>query len=108
MTKRISRLPLAEQDIADLAEHYQVEAGLAVALRFAANAEAAIQALAAYPKIGATLGLTTGHERDIRRWHIEGFPRLMVVYRPTETSITVIRVIDAGRDIEELFQDDRP
>lgn len=105
---RISRLPLAEKDIADLAEYYLAEAGLAVALRFAGNAEAAIQALAAHPRIGATLGLVTGPERDIRRWHIEGFPRLLVLYRPTETGIEIIRIIDAGRDIADLFQDGLP
>jgi toxin ParE1/3/4 len=108
MAERISRLPLAEKDIAYLAKYYLDEAGLPVALRFVANAEAAMQALDAYPKIGATLGLATGPERDIRLWHIEGFPRLMVLYRPTETGITIIRVIDAGRDIEVLFQDDCP
>jgi toxin ParE1/3/4 len=108
MTDRISRSPLAEKDIADLAEYYRVEAGLATALRFVVNAEAAMEALAAYPKIGAPLGLVTGPERDVRRWHIEGFPRLMILYRPTQTGIHIIRVIDAARDIDDLFQDDRP
>ncbi|MCE9565990.1 MAG: type II toxin-antitoxin system RelE/ParE family toxin [Planctomycetes bacterium] len=104
MTEGISRSPLAEKDIVDLAEYYRVEAGLTVALRFVANAEAAMQALAAFPQIGATLGLASDHERDIRRWQIEAFPRLIVLYRPTEAGIHVIRVLDTARDIEDLFQ----
>ena len=108
MADRVSRSPLAEKDIADLAEYYRIEAGLDVALRFVDNAEAATQSLAAYPQIGVTLGLADDPERDIRRWHIEGFPRLMVLYRPTESGIHIIRVIDAARDFESLFQDDQP
>lgn len=107
MTERISRSPLAEKDIADLADYYRVEAGLAVALRFATNAEAAMRAVAAYPKMGATLGLAMGSERDVRRWHIEGFPRLMILYRQAQSSIHIIRVIDAARDIDDLFRESR-
>ena len=106
MTDRISRSPLVAKDIADLAEYYRTEAGLATALRFVANVEAATQILATYPNIGATLGLNTGPERDIRRWHIEGFPRLRILYRATETGIHIIRVIDDARDMESLFQDE--
>jgi toxin ParE1/3/4 len=108
MTDRISRSPLAEKDIADLAEYYRIEAGLAVALRFVANAEAATLAIAAYPKIGAALGLTSDPDLDVRRWHIEGFPRVMVLYRPTGSGINIIRVIDAARDFESFFQGERP
>jgi plasmid stabilization system protein ParE len=107
MTERICRSPLAEKDVADLAEFYRTEAGLAVALRFVVHAEAATQAIAAYPKIGAALGLTSDPDLDIRRWHIERFPRLMVLYRQTGSGIHIIRVIDAARDLESIFQDER-
>ena len=107
MTERITRSPLAEKDIADLAEYYRVEAGLTVALRFVVNAEAATQAIVAYPKIGATVGLTSDPDQDIRRWHIEGFPRVTVLYRPTASGINIIRVIDAARDFESIFQGER-
>jgi hypothetical protein len=66
-----------------------------------------MSALAAYPQMGATLGLA-GSGHDIRRWHIESFPRLLILYRPTQptaSGITIIRVIDAGRDLAELFPD---
>lgn len=93
---------LAKKDIADLAHYYRVEAGLTVAKRFAENIRAAMKAIASYPQMGAVLGLT-GRERDIRRWHIEGFPRLLILYRPTKTGVAIIRVLDAGRDIADLF-----
>lgn len=108
MADRISRSPLAEQDIADLSEYYRKEAGLTVALRFVASTEASIETLAGHPRMGATLGLAVESERNIRRWQIEGFPRLILLYQPTENGITVIRVIDAARDIENIFQDERP
>lgn len=102
MTEKVTRSSLAIKDIGDLAEYYRVEAGLTVAHQFVNNTEMAVKALASYPQMGATLGLS-GSERDIRRWHIEGFPRLLILYRPTEDGITIIRVLDAGRDIADLF-----
>jgi len=106
MTERVRRSPLAENDIDDLAEYYRTEAGLTVSLRFVAATEAAIETLADHPRMGATLGLSAGPERDIRRWQIEGFPRLILLYRPAETGLTIMRVLDAARDIEDLFQDE--
>jgi toxin ParE1/3/4 len=106
MPDRVSFTPLAERDVDTLAEYYRTEAGLAVAVRFVSNAEVATRTLAAHPGIGATLGLTAGPERDIRRWHIEGFPRLLVLYRPVETGVLIVRIIDAARALEDLLPDD--
>lgn len=102
MTEQVTFSPLAIENIDDLAEYFRIEAGLTVAHRFVISTEMAVKALASYPMMGALLGLT-GSEHDIRRWHIEGFPRLLILYRPTEAGITIIRVLDTGRDIADLF-----
>ena len=104
MGERIAKSPLATDDIERLAAYYLAEAGIAVALRFVDNAEHAFAQLANMPRMGALLGLNDTRYADIRRWHIQGFPRLLILYRDMPNGIDVIRVIDAGRDINVLFE----
>jgi toxin ParE1/3/4 len=103
--ERIEKTVLATQDIEQLAAYYQVEAGIAVALRFVNNAEHAFVQLAQMPRMGAFLGFLRAPHAGIRRWHIKGFPRLLILYRDMPDGIEVIRVLDAGRDINALFDD---
>jgi plasmid stabilization system protein ParE len=78
MGSRVTRTPLAARDLDELAEYLRREAGLAVALRFVASAEAACTVLAEHPHIGASVGLPG---TDIRRWHIDGFGNHVILYR---------------------------
>jgi len=55
--------------------------------------------------MGAILGFLDTPPVGIRRWHIKGFPRLLVLYRDLPDGIEVVRVLDAGRDIHALFDD---
>jgi plasmid stabilization system protein ParE len=77
---RIEKTVLATQDIEELAAYYQAEAGIAVALRFIDNAERAFEYLAQMPRMGAFLGFLHAPQAGIRRWHIKGFPRLLILY----------------------------
>jgi toxin ParE1/3/4 len=103
--ERIEKTVLATQDIEHLAAYYQAEAGIAVALRFVDNAEHAFQQLSQMPRMGALLGFLHAPHAGIRRWHITGFPRLLILYRDLPNGIEVVRVLDAGRDINALFED---
>ena len=103
--ERIEKTVLATQDIEQLAAYYQAEAGIAVALRFVDNAEHAFVQLAQMPRMGAFLGFLRAPHAGIRRWHIKSFPRLLILYRDLPNGIEVVRVLDAGRDINALFDD---
>jgi toxin ParE1/3/4 len=105
MPERIEKTALATQDIEQLAAYYLAEAGMSVALCFVDNAEIAFTQLAKMPRMGAFLGFQHPPYADIRRWHIQGFPRLLILYRVIQDGIEVIRVLDAGRDIHALFDD---
>jgi len=96
---------LATEDIQQQAEYYLQEAGLEVALRFVDNAERAFEQLAAMPRVGPLLGLDELPYEDIRRWHIDGFDRLIVLYRETADGIDVIRVLHTSRNIAALLRD---
>jgi toxin ParE1/3/4 len=105
MPERVDKTALATQDIEALAAYYLTEAGISVALRFVDNAEPAFAQLAEMPRIGALLGFQDAAHSDIRRWHIQDFPRLLILYRIRTDGIEVVRVLDAGRDIHTLFDD---
>jgi toxin ParE1/3/4 len=101
----IHKTGLATDDIREQADYYRQRAGLPVALRFVDNAERAFEQLAAMPKIGPLLGLDELPYEDIRRWHIDGFDRLIILYRETQDGIEVIRVLHTSRNIIEILRD---
>ena len=101
----IHKTGLATADIDGLADYYRQEAGLAVALRFVDSAESAFEQLLAMPKIGALLGLDELPYEDIRSWHINGFDRLIILYRETADGVEIIRVLHTSRDIAALLRD---
>jgi toxin ParE1/3/4 len=104
MGSRVARTPLAARDIDELAEYLRREAGLAVALRFVASAEAACQVLGEHPHIGASVGQPGA---DIRRWHIDGFSNHVILYRLTNRRAEIVRVLHAARDLESLLRDEQ-
>jgi toxin ParE1/3/4 len=103
MPKLIDKTTLATQDIRGLAAYYLAEAGMSVARRFIDHAELAFSNLAQMPRMGALLGFQSPPYADIRRWHIQGFPRLIILYRAIPDGIEVVRVLDTGRDLNALF-----
>ena len=108
MAVPINTSALAERDLDELESYYLREAGLSLATRFIAQTERAFAQLAEMPRMGALLGLNRPVIADTRRWHIHGFPRLVILYRVLASGIEIIRVIDAGRDIQALFGDAEP
>jgi toxin ParE1/3/4 len=105
MAERIDKTVLATQDIEELAAYYLAEAGIAVALRFVDQAEHCFMHLAQMPRMGALVGFHHPDHADIRRWHIQGFPRLLILYRALLDGIELVRVLDTGRNFQALFDD---
>ena len=105
MTDRVvHKTGQATADIEGLVDYFVQEAGPDVALRFIDNAEWAFGQLLATPRIGQLLGLDELPYEDVRRWHIGGFKRLMVLYRPVADGIEVIRVLHTARDIPAVIR----
>ena len=97
---------LATTDLEELADYFLRHAGRAVAVRFVEQAERAFQQLVATPGLGALLGLDELPYEDIRRWHVGGFDRLMILYRPTTDGIEVIRVLHTARHLPDVLRDE--
>jgi toxin ParE1/3/4 len=105
MLERIEKTALATRDVEGLVDYYLAEAGISVARHFIDNAEVAFAHLARMPLMGAHLGFHHPPFADIRRWHIQGFPRLLILYRALPDGIELVRVLDASRDLHALFDD---
>lgn len=101
----IHKTGLATTDIHELADHFFERAGRAVALRFIDHAERAFDQLLTMPRIGALLGLDELPYEDIRRWHIDGFGHLMILYREMADGIEIVRVLHTARDVPALLRD---
>lgn len=94
----------ATADINELADYFLSKAGREVALRFIDNAERAFEQLRAMPRIGGLLGLDELPYEDIRRWQIEGFGSLIILYREVSDGVEVVRVLHTARDIRTLLR----
>ena len=87
----------------DLTNHYlwlAREAGLDVAERMAASADAAIFHLAAAPGVGSPLDSDRAELADLRKWRIPGFPTLRIFYCADEEAVTVLRVLHTAQNWE--------
>lgn len=75
-------------------------------MRFVDHAERAFNQLLAAPGMGARLGLDELPDEDLRRWHLDGFDRLLILYHETTDGIEIVRVLPTARDIPALFKRD--
>lgn len=85
----------------DLIDHYVYlaeEAGLNVAERFLAQAQAGFALLAQQPAIGAPLQLRHPELAGLRKWRLKDFDHHLVFYKPYPDSVLIVRVLHAASD----------
>jgi toxin ParE1/3/4 len=85
----------------DLVKHFVYlaeEAGLDVAERFLANAEASFNDLAQQPKLGAPLTLKHPDLANVRKWRVKGFDSHLVFYEPRSDGVSIVRVLHGTSD----------
>lgn len=85
----------------DLIDHYVYlaeEAGLNVAERFLAQAQASFAVLAEQPAIGAPLELLHPDLAGLRKWRLKDFDNHLVFYQPRPDNVLIVRVLHASSD----------
>lgn len=100
---------LLEQAGVDLDDHaiYVAENGsLEVAARLFAAARETFTLLASQPQIGWRRDFGAHIPESVRFFRIRGFERLLVVYRPTEEGVDILRVLHSSRDLDALLSDE--
>lgn len=102
----VRRRPSADRDLVAIYRHFAREAGLRVADRFFAQAEATFARLAGMPGIGTPYGSDEPIFADLRYAPISRFRAYIVFYRPIPDGIDVYRVLHGARDISGILAEE--
>lgn len=107
MRGEVRRRARARQDLIDIFQRYAREAGVAVARRFRAEAEAAFTRLAAMPGMGTRFEAENPAFGELRFFPLPSrFKSYLVFYRPTPDGIEVARVLHGARDIPSILAEE--
>jgi len=96
--------PLADRDLNDYADHLARNASLEVALRFLSAAEETFAMLARQPKMGWPSRLTHAELKSMRTFRVTSFERMLILYRPLDDGVDILRVVHSSRNLQALFR----
>jgi toxin ParE1/3/4 len=100
---RIVRRPQAESDLVEL--YVRIGRGsVRAADRFLAAVDRACETLAQMPELGSRPESRRLARTGVRLWSIRGFKRYVIIYRPLDDGIEVLRVVHGARNLENLFE----
>jgi toxin ParE1/3/4 len=103
---RIVRRRGARQDLVSIFRHYAREAGLRVADRFYAEAEATFARLAKRPDMGPRYLHDHPALAELRYFTISRFTKYVVFYRRIQSGIEVVRVLHGARDVSRILAEE--
>jgi plasmid stabilization system protein ParE len=106
-SKLILRIrPSATREVAEQAAYYRKQADEALAQRWRSAVTDAIRSLRTFPEQGGPLNSVTPELHNIRRLHIQGFPKHLIFYRFNAVSgvVQIISVLHGSRDIDALLK----
>jgi toxin ParE1/3/4 len=89
---------------ADLEDYYEfiAQSNSTAALQFFDAARQTFAQIARFPEIGAVYTATSPGQ-DLRKWHIKGFRKYLIFYRVRDESITIVRIIYAARNVDQIL-----
>jgi toxin ParE1/3/4 len=96
--------PRADSDIEDYAGYLARHASLDVALRFLAAADETFSLLATQPNIGWHARLRTPALVTLRMFRVAGFERMLILYRPLEEGVDILRIVHGSRKLQALLR----
>ncbi len=99
----ILRRAEAIQDLEDISD-YLASRSPATAIRFLDAAEQTFGDLEAMPGLGAVCPLQNPQMQGVRQWQVKGFPRYVIIYRPLNGGVEILRVLHGSRDISSILE----
>jgi len=102
MSREIFKRPQAERDIEECFV-YIAEDNLDKGVYFLAAVEDTLEQIAQFPLLGKQREFADRRLQNIRMWRVKGYENYLIFYLVTETTIELVRVLYASRNIEELF-----
>ena len=101
---RVVQESLAAWDLRDQIE-YLATRDTTVALRFIDAVEAGYRHIQENPETGFLWGFESERLREVRAIFVPGFPNHVIFFRKTDSSMRVLRVVHASRDITREFRE---
>ena len=96
----------AHRDLDDCIVWLRGEADPATATRFAMAAIQTFQKLSETPHLGPAISSANPHLAGIRKWRVQGFPKMLIFFRPLPGGVEIIRVLHAAQDWWSLLDFD--
>jgi toxin ParE1/3/4 len=96
--------PRADSDIEDYADYLARNASLDVAVRFLAAADETFSLLATQPNMGWHARLRTPALGTLRMFRVARFERMLILYRPLEDGVDILRLVHGSRKLQALFR----
>ena len=96
--------PKADRDLDDYADYLLEKASLEVALRFLAAAQGTFTLLATQPNIGWHSRLRNSALKSLRVFRVKDFERMLILYRPLQDGVEILRVVHGSRSLQSLFR----
>jgi toxin ParE1/3/4 len=93
--------PAADEDL-DRHVRYLARQSHVVAWRFHDAANEVFQKLASMPHLGGTVANVRDEYHGIKVWAIKGFPNHLILYRPLEHGIEVLRILHGAQDWQAI------
>jgi toxin ParE1/3/4 len=88
-----------EREAINIANYAGVEAGL----RFYEACDQAFLLLASQPGMGVVKDFENPIFAGMRMWRLKGFEEYLIFYRPTQSGIEVMRVVNGSRNLPIMF-----
>ncbi len=96
---RLLKTSVAEKDVAEIADYISHD-NIDAALRFLDAVEETGDLLAHWSHLGTEID--NPHIDDLRRMQVKGFPNFLILYRPIDDGVVVLRVVHGARDLPSL------
>jgi toxin ParE1/3/4 len=99
--------PKADQDLEDQAFFYATEAGPELGHRFLVAAHETFTLLSTQPEMGWNPKLRMPELRSLRMFRVTGFEKILILYRPHDRGVEILRVVPGSQNLLRLFRRQR-
>lgn len=96
--------PKADQDLDDQAFYYATEASPDVGHRFLFSAHETFSLLSTQPEMGWNPKPRHSGLKGLRLFRVSGFEKILILYRPLENVVEILRVIHGSRNVLRLLR----
>ena len=71
--------------------------------RFLQSVEKGLELLSSFPELGPRWEADDPRLQGLRLWVVKGFRNHVLIYRPNDDGIELLRVVHGARDLENLY-----